>query len=309
MSIGEVLKKGFHLTNRFWPLVFVHLGGFFLLFVILFFSILIPLIISGTHTLLREFEWDRIQEINFEDFPLENVPFLILTFLPFVFLGTTLSSGLTIFLSGGVKGIYKEELLQEGMNPSFSFSRFFQNGKFFFWRIAGLWVLLGLILISILLLFGVPMGGVMVLLEVDEVGEGLFALVLLMFLLFFSLLLFTLYAYFANVLLVMENERPGGAVKGGIRFLKDHFGPAARIFFVLFLIQFGVGLFFIFIQLPFSFIPLLGTLTSLFLLPFQSLLSIYLSLFLTATLMVFYWDRSKDAGNPTEAGLPFNPSM
>src|SRR3972149_211704 len=140
MSLSEVLKKGFNLTNRFWPLVFVNLGGFFLLFVILFFSILIPLIISGTHTLLREFEWDRIQEINFEDFPLENVPFLILTFLPFVFLGTTLSSGLTIFLSGGVKGIYKEELLQEGMNLSFSFSRFFQNGKLFFWRIAGLWV-------------------------------------------------------------------------------------------------------------------------------------------------------------------------
>jgi len=127
----------------------------------------------------------------------------------------------------------------------------------------------------------------------EKVGEALLILFSLGFLLLLLSFFFTLFAHFSNIILVMENRGAGSALREGFRFLKSHFGSSAGLYILLVLIQLGIGFAFSIFQFPFSFIPILGTLIYLFLLPLQTLLSIYLTLFLTATLMVFYKDRTR----------------
>jgi hypothetical protein len=294
-------------------LVFVHAGGLVLLFVVLFFSFFIPLLISGTVSLLSDFSLEDFLESP-GDFPFENLTVFLLLLIPFLLIGMNLSTGLYIFISGGVKGVYREELLQTGGHsgkpelgqPSpesgvtglreeilqFNFSRFIQYGKIYFWRIVGLWALLSIIFLPWILLCVLFLGGITWSIESEGMGGPFLSLVLLGVFLFLTLILFTLYAYYSNVILVMENTKPGDALRGGIQFLKRHFGPAAGLYIILNLIVVLASSIFWAIQLPFSFIPLLGTLISFLLFPIQTLLSIYLNLYLTATQMVFYHDKS-----------------
>lgn len=305
MSLGEILKEGFRITHHNWPLVLVQGAGLFLLFSVLFFTIFVPLLISGSASSLDDFQWEDLLYSDPEELISEWLLFFLFLIGPFLLLGITLSLVFYIFVSGGVRGIYKEELLFKKLpspqtvsdfpNPGlrFSFSRFFKHGKNYFWRIAGLWALLGFLSLPLLIMGIVLFGGIAYLFEMEEWGEGIMALVLLGILLVPASLLFTLFSYFSNTFLVMEDKGPGISLRGGFQFLKSHFGPSLGIFLLLYLLIFFASSLFIGIQLPFSFIPLLGTFLSLFLLPFQIFLSIYLTLFMTATLMVFYQDRTK----------------
>ena len=301
MSLSEILKEGFRITNRNWPLVLIHLGGLFLLLFVLFFSFFLPLLISGSFTLLSDFDWEDFLE---DPFLFQGAPLLLLLIVPFLFLGLTLLNGFYIFVAGGVKGVYKEDLLQEN-SQSFTFSRFIQNGKVYFWRIAGLWALLGLIIFPLLILFGIFGGVVVWMMKIGDVEY--YSLIFMGILIIFSTLLFTLYFSYSNILLVMEDEGAGGAMRRGLQFLKDHFGPAAGLYLVLVLIHFGISALFTGIQFPFNFIPVVGTLVSLFLLPIQTLLSIYLSLFFTAAMMVFYRDRRGKKPLRVEPEIPLRP--
>ncbi len=291
MTVTEAIREGFKATYRNWPLILVQ----FVVQIILGLLFIIPvlfIIFFYVGLTKGEFGPELFQQ------GLERPPLLIVIWGLFFFMGAIL---LGIFLRGGIKGIFRDALLEK---ERFTLGRFFRYGGYFFRRLFLLWFLFFLASLVLFLVLG-GIFGLPVYLLVQKFQEmGMVFGVLLgsigFLLLLLALLVLGLIFSYSGIVIVVEDSMLKGALKGASSFIGRNLGPVLGLFFLLILIAIGA-------IIPFAvFGPFLGILASasslsaLLLLPLRLLLNliqsgvqIYLALFTIASTMVLYLSLSK----------------
>ncbi|MBA7620792.1 hypothetical protein ES703_28147 [subsurface metagenome] len=295
MTITEAIKEGFKTTYRNWPLILIQFVVQIILGLLFIVPVLFIIFSLGFYTGLTKgkFTPELFQQ------GLRAHPLLIVIcglFFLLIWIGAIL---LSIFLRGGIKGIFRDALIKK---EKFTLKRFFRYGGYFFKRLFLLWLLFFLAFQVLFLTLGGIFGLPIYLLIQKCQGTGMVFGVLLGILGFFLLLLASLalglvFSY-SGIVIVVEDSILKRAVKKAFSFIRRNLGLVLGLFFLLILIGIGViGVFISFdllLKIPASILGI-GAGVLIFLLPLRFLLNfvqsgaqIYLTLFTIASTMVLY---------------------
>ncbi|MCG2677119.1 hypothetical protein L6386_00920 [bacterium] len=300
MTVIEAIKEGFKTTYRNWPLILIQFAVQIILVLLFIVPILFILFSLGFYAgLLRGEFAPEVFLSGISEHPLLMV--ICGLFFLLIWIGAIL---LGIFLRGGIKGIFKDTLIEK---ERFALRKFFRYGGYFFKRLFLLWLLFFLTFYILFLIFGGIFGLPIYLLvqKCHETGMifGVLLGILGFFLFLLALLAFGLIFSYSGIIIVVEDSILRRAVKKAFSFIRRNLGPVLGLFFLFILITIGVmGVFIsldLLLKIPTS-IPGLGTGMVILLLPLrllfnviQSGVQIYLALFSIASTMVLYLNLSK----------------
>ena len=300
MTVIEAIKEGFKATYRNWPLILIQ----FVIQIILGLLFVVPMLFLifslGFYTGLIKGEFTpEVFLSGLEQHPLAIVICGLLFLL--IWIGAIL---LGIFLRGGIKGIFKDALIEK---KKFALRRFFRYGGYFFKRLLLLWLFFFLAFHIFFLILGGLFGFPIYLLvqKCQEVGMvfGVLLGILGFFVFLLVLLALGLVFSYSGIVIVIEDSMLKRAVKKALAFIRRNLGPVLGLFFLLILIGIGViGVFISFdllLKIPASILGI-GTRMIVFFLPLRVILNliqggaqIYLALFSIVSTMALYLNLSK----------------
>lgn len=300
MTVTEVIKVGFKTTYCNWPLILIQ----FVVQIILGLLFVVPIIviIFSLGFYVGLFKGEFAPEVFFSG--IGEHPLLIVICGLFFFLIWIGALLIGIFLKGGIKGIFRDALVEK---ERFTLRRFFRYGGYFFKRLFFLWLLFFLtfhiLFLTIAGIFGLPI--YLIVQKWQEVGMvfGVLLGILGFFLLLLAVLVLGFLFSYSGIVIVIEDSIIERAVKKAFSFIRRNLGPVIGLFFLLILIGIGIiGVFISFdllLKIPAA-IPGIGAGMIALLLPLRLLFNlmqggaqIYLALFTIASTMVLYLDLSK----------------
>ena len=147
MTVIEAIKEGFKTTYRNWPLILIQFVVQIILVLLFIVPILFILFFLGFYAGLLKGEF--APEVFFSG--ISEYPLLMIIcglFFLFIWIGAIL---LGIFLRGGIKGIFKDTLIEK---KRFALRKFFRYGSYFFKRLFFLWLLFFLTFHILFLILG-----------------------------------------------------------------------------------------------------------------------------------------------------------
>jgi hypothetical protein len=297
MTYTDIIKNGFRLINRNWPLVLIQLGMVFLTSIGFFIIVGIPLAIA-----FIIFGIDLTELTDMRDvFKIFRGPSVIMSkylglflivlasFLLYLLLITLVG----IYVFGGSIGVLGRSLKDASLK--FSMRTFFDEAKKIFLHLLSFTSVIGLILIVIAFFLGMLGGGIAAIVSYAQSQDSTLAL---FFGTFFSLILLvialvliigilsvTLYGIAA---LFFKDTGALQSLKLATQFLTKH--PNAFWLYTILFVGYLISSFLlILLGYPFTLIPIIGTILSF---PYQIIyyaFETYLGLMIIATILSYYY--------------------
>jgi len=182
-----------------------------------------------------------------------------------------------VFLQGGALGVIRDML----KSNSFSLSNFVANGKKYYLKILGLFVIILLLALGLIIIIALISGGILAIANNTFTRSLLAAIIIVISLSAVILLLFPIYS------IILEDKGPIAAIKKGIQVSMQNFWKTMGLFLLVLLIAFVLAfLVGIVGAMLAGTLPLKpGQVVMLFI---NSALQSYLSIVMMVTFMSFY---------------------
>jgi hypothetical protein len=304
MTYTDIIKNGFRLINRNWPLVLIQLSMVFLSTIGFFIIVGIPLAIAFVIFGIDLTELTDMRDI-FKIFKGPSILmskylglFLIVlvSFLLYLLLITMVG----IYVFGGSIGVIGRSLKDASLK--FSMRIFFDEAKKIFLRLLGFTSVIGLILIVIAFFLGMLGGGIAAIVSYAQSQDStlalffgtFFSLILLVIalVLIIGILSITLYGIAA---LFFKDTGAVQSIKVATQFLIQH-PNAFWLYTILFVGYLIASFLMILLGYPFTVIPIIGTILSF---PYQIAyyaFETYLGLMIIATILSYYYTTEFPSG-------------